>query len=349
MNNNNQNNFNFQMPPQYYQYAYEQQQYMIYRAKVLSERKKQKKELLLVGIALGTTLIAYLLLQTVSVGMLSMLGLKDAYESSPLMQYAFNVVAVHLFSMLVPFSLLALILKKNFVAPLVPTKKVSGLKAAAWVSLGMAFCLLANIMTSAIMNISKNLFGYELSQSEYDGPQDIITCVMIVISTAIIPAIIEEFSLRCCTLGVLKKYGNGFAVFVVSIIFGLMHGNVIQFVFAFTLGIMLAYITIKTNNIFIPMLIHGLNNGMSVLKTIIEFAANEKAGETVTGILFYIWGVLGIAALIYLATTKSFKFEKKPKNPYDNSFGTKVLCVLPGLALPFAILLYLTSQYVTKV
>ena len=133
MNNNNQNNFNSQMPPQYYQYAYEQQQYMIYRAKVLSERKKQKRELLLVGIALGTTLIAYLLLQTVSVGMLSMLGLKDAYESSPLMQYAFNVVAVHLFSMLVPFSLLAVILKKNFVAPLVPTKKVSGLKAAAWV------------------------------------------------------------------------------------------------------------------------------------------------------------------------------------------------------------------------
>ena len=115
------------MPPQYYQYAYEQQQYMMYRAKVLSERKKQKIELLMVGVALGTTLIAYLLLQTVSVGMLSLLGLKDAYESSPLMQYAFNVVAVHLFSMLVPFSLLAVILKKNFVAPLVPTQKVSGL------------------------------------------------------------------------------------------------------------------------------------------------------------------------------------------------------------------------------
>lgn len=126
MNNNNQNNFNSQMPPQYYQYAYEQQQYMIYRAKVLSERKKQKRELLLVGVALGTTLIVYLILQTVSVGMLSMLGLKDAYESSPLMQYAFNVVAVHLFSMLVPFSLLAVILKKNFVAPLVPTKKGFG-------------------------------------------------------------------------------------------------------------------------------------------------------------------------------------------------------------------------------
>ena len=351
MNNNQQNYYyNPQMPPQYNEaYAARQRQYMMQQAYIMSERKKQKKELLLVGLALGGTLLLYLVLQTIAVGLLSTLGLREAYESSPLMQYAFNIVAVHLFSMLIPFSLLAFILRKNFVSPLMPTQKVGKLKSAAWISLGMAFSLVANIMTSIIMNISKNIFGYELSQSEYDGPQDIITCVMIVISTAIIPAIIEEFSLRCCTLGVLKKYGKGFAVFMVSVVFGLMHGNVIQFIFAFTLGIMLAYITIQTNNIFIAMMIHGLNNGMSVLKTIIEFAINEKAGETVTTVIFYLWGILGIASLIYLVSTKAFKSEKQPKNPCDNSFGTKVLCMLPGLAIPFAILIAVTAQYVTKV
>ncbi len=349
--NNNQNNYyyNPQTPPPYYQIPTQQQQYMMYRAQVMTERKKQKKELLLVGAALGTTLIMYLILQTMAISLLSALGLKQAYQSSALVQYSFNIVAVHLFSMLIPFSLLALVLRKNFVAPLIPTQKVGGLKGAAWVSLGMAFCLLANIMTSSIMNICKLLFGYELTQSEYNDPNDIFTCIMIVISTAVIPAIIEEFSLRCCTLGVLRKYGKGFAVFIVSVVFGLMHGNVIQFIFAFTLGIMLAYITIQTNNILIPMLIHGFNNGMSVLKTILTFATNDTVATTTTTVLFYIWGLLGIASVVYLACTKSFKSTKSPKNPYDNSFGTKVLCMLPGLAIPFAILLAITSQYVTKV
>lgn len=351
MNNNQQNfGYNTQVPPQNYQSQYyQQQQYMMYRAHILSERKKQRKELILVGIALGVTLIAYLILQTVAVGFLSVFGLRDTYESSPLMQYAFNIVAVHLFSMLIPFSLLAFILRKNFVSPLVPSKKVGGLKAAAWVSFGMACCLLANILTNSIVNISKSVFGYELSQAQNDDPKDFITCIMIVISTAIIPAIIEEFSLRCCTLGVLRKYGKGFAVFIVSIVFGLMHGNVIQFVFAFAIGIVLAYITIQTDNVFLAMIVHGCNNGMSVLSTIAKFAFNDSVANGVTVVLFYIWGIAGIASLIYLASTKSFKTVKQPKNPYDNSFGTKVLCMVPGLIIPFTLLLIITSQYVTKV
>lgn len=65
------------------------------------------------------------------------------------------------------------------------------------------------------------------------------------IGTAIVPAICEEFAMRCCCVQLLRKYGNGFAVLSISIVFGLLHGNVIQFVFAFLVGLILGYITVK--------------------------------------------------------------------------------------------------------
>ena len=350
-NNQNPNNFQRrQMTAQEYQKYQQQYNYMMYQAQINSAKKKQRIELILIGVALGVTLISYLILQSLAVLSLNLFGLSDLYDKSPMVKYAFNIVAVHLFSMMIPFGLLALIFKKNFVSPFFPSKKVKGKDAVAWVCFGMSFCLAANIVVNMIVSISKEAFGYELSQNDYGGPNDWLTCFVILISTAIVPAICEEIAFRCCTLGVLKKYGKGFAVFTVSIVFGLIHGNVIQFIFAFLIGGLLGYITIKTDNVIIAMFVHGFNNGISVLSDILTFAFNEKTANSISNGVFYLWGIAGIISLVYLIKTKAFKSNKpKIKNPADNSFIVKILCLVPGLCVPFAILIWMTSFYVTKV
>lgn len=75
--------------------------------------------------------------------------------------------------------------------------------------------------------------------------------------------------MRCCCVQLLRKYGNGFAVLSISIVFGLLHGNVIQFVFAFLVGLILGYITVKTDSVVPAILVHALNNGMSVIVSIV--------------------------------------------------------------------------------
>ena len=53
--------------------------------------------------------------------------------------------------------------------------------------------------------------------------------------------------------------------------------------------------------------------------------------------------------MIYLAVKGMLKIQKQPKSVYDNSFFVKLICLMPGLFIPFVILIKLTSEYITKV
>lgn len=344
-----QNGYQYYQPPMFNMPNPEELQRMAYYK---SKRKKEINSLILTGIAIGITIIVQLLMQMLSAGAMAALGLYDVYMSSSLFQNCFNVIGVHILSLAIPFGIMALILKKNFNgAPVVPTEKTGFLKGTMWVGFGLLCCVGANYITNLVILIAKEL-GYELSQNELAKPDSIIACAALVVSTAIIPGIIEEFALRCCTLGVLKKYGKGFAVFAVSIVFGLIHGNIIQFIFAFLVGLILGYITIRTNNIIPAMIVHGLNNGVSVVNDIVTYAANEDVAENVAVGVYIGFMVLGVIGLIYLLVKKELlpkRTAPQPKEPYAVSFGTKLLCLVPGFFIPFIILIYMTSQTITKI
>lgn len=343
MNNNYYN-------PQNNQY-YQQQnaQYIMMQRQIAYAKKQQRSELVKVGFVLGGSIILYLFLQVFWASMMNTLGLSDLYNNSTMFKYAFNIVAVDLLAMFPAFGIAALILKRNFTSEFFPAKKVGKLKATAWVFLGMGCTILANYFVSFMMTFVKNVLGYELTQNEFGTSNDPLTCIVMVAATVFAPAIFEEFAFRCCALGALKKYGKGFAVFMVSIIFGLVHGNVIQFVFAFLVGLILAYITVQTDNVIIAMVIHAMNNGRSAVNDIVTTATDEKTANIVAVIIMIILGVLAVVSLVYLLITKSFKAEKKIKSLYDNNFATKLACMIPGLIVPFGILIALTKQYITKI
>lgn len=320
-------------------------------AMIQMERRKQSSKLIKLGIIIGTVIVAYLIMQVMAVTFMKSIGLSSTYETSALFQNCFNMVGVHFMSMLLPFGIMALVLKKEYKSPLIPTEKVGALKGFTWIGVGMGGCMAANFFTNFVITYMNKL-GYELTQGEILDPDSTLTCIVLVFSTAIIPGIIEEFALRCCTLGVLKNYGKGFGVFAVSVVFGLLHGNVIQFIFAFIVGLVLGYITIKTNNVLLAMTIHACNNGMSVIQDIVTYAASEKISNTVVSVIYYVWIAIAIGSLIYLANKKELlpkKEEKAPKSPSDLSFGAKLACLIPGFFIPFLLLIALTATTVTKI
>ena len=326
------------------QQAYQQQLY--YKRK----RKNEAHELIITGVVIGATIVASLVIQVV-LGVAVMYGeWKTLFNESSLFQNAFNIIAVDIFSLIIPYFIMSRILAKRYTDDLIPRKKVGRMPAFAWVCVGMGCCVGANYITALVIEIFKQ-FGYELTQSEYVKPSNALECVMIVFSTMLAPALCEEFAMRCCSLGALKKYGKGFAVVAVSIVFGLIHGNVIQFVFAFLLGLVFGYITIATDSILPAMLIHGLNNGISVLNDIVVFAAGNKAAEYVGPVCYIAWLCLAGWGLVYLLFKKKLIMKKQPKlkEPYALSFGAKLLCLMPGFAVPIGILIAITSQYIVPI
>jgi len=315
-----------------------------------NKRRKERNELIATGLIIGGTIVASLVIQVIIVTILQRTDYYSLYETSSLFQNAFNIIAVDVFSLVIPYFFMSLILKKRYTGDLIPREKIGKLPAFAWICIGMGCCVGANYVTAVVIEIFKQ-FGYELTQTELLEPSSPIECAAIVFSTALAPALCEEFAMRCCALGALKKYGKGFAVVAVSIVFGLIHGNVIQFVFAFILGLIFGYITIKTDSVIPAMFIHGFNNGISVLSDVLKYSAGEKASEYVGPVCYITWLCLAAWGIVYLVFFKK-EFKKQPRKlrePYALSFGAKLLCLLPGFFVPILILIAITAQTVVPI
>ncbi len=329
---------------------YQQQQYNEYMRRQLEInrlRRKEISELIVNGVVIGAAILAFLLVQSVIVVAFQKSSLYSLYEESGIFQNAFNIITVHVLSLGVPFSIMALILKNRFIGPLIPTKKLGAAKMSAWVALGLGASLCANIITNYVIRFVEVL-GYELSQPELKKPDSVLAIVVSFFAIALVPGIFEEYALRCCTLGVLKKYGKGFAVVAVSIVFGLIHGNIIQFIFAFMVGLVLGYITIVTDNVIPAMIIHAGNNSLSVINDAVLYFSGKQIATYVTGAITIAIAVCAVISLIYLLVKKEFlpKMNNGENKPYEVSLGIKFLCLLPGFALPFGMLIYLTTFYI---
>lgn len=68
---------------------------------------------------------------------------------------------------------------------------------------------------------------------------------LIIVVTVIIVPILEEFVFRKLILDRLSVYGNIFAIIMSAALFGLYHGNFYQLFYAFMLGLIAGYVTVK--------------------------------------------------------------------------------------------------------
>lgn len=315
---------------------------------------QEKKEIRKISFSLGCAIVAYLIIQLSAVSLLSAFGLYELYLNNPIFQDGFMIIGVSFASVAVPFGIVALVNKKRYTSPVIPNNRLKASRAFVWVAFGMGCCCILQILVSIIVTFFYNVLGLELKSSETASPNSILACFMNLIAIAIIPAICEEFAMRCCSLQLLKKYGKGFAVVAVSIVFGLLHGNAIQFIFAFSIALVLGYITVRTNSIVPAIFIHMLNNGMSVIQDTVNFIAPDtfvtadmQASSYVTSIIYILWIAVGAAAGFYLLIKKEL-VKKESKSQSVLTTGQKFIAFLSWMVIPFSILILITAQTVTK-
>ncbi|MCF0162361.1 MAG: CPBP family intramembrane metalloprotease [Fusobacterium necrophorum] len=88
---------------------------------------------------------------------------------------------------------------------------------------------------------------------------------------AIIAPLLEEVVFRGIVLRSIEKLrGTAAALISSSIIFGIFHGNLVQFVYTFIMGIIAGYVYIKTRNILFPVFIHFGNNAYASIPDLIH-------------------------------------------------------------------------------
>lgn len=88
---------------------------------------------------------------------------------------------------------------------------------------------------------------------------------MDVLATGIVVPICEELIFRYCILGSLVPINKKFAVVYQALLFGLLHGNLVQATYAFGLGCLFGYLYLTRKNLIYPILLHVSINLSSVL------------------------------------------------------------------------------------
>lgn len=97
----------------------------------------------------------------------------------------------------------------------------------------------------------------------FSGPEVLI---LEFLTVAVLPAIFEELTNRGLLLSVFEKEENDNKVIVImAVIFALFHQNIVQTGYTFIGGLVFAFLAIKTKSIVPGIIIHFINNGLSVL------------------------------------------------------------------------------------
>ena len=157
--------------------------------------------------------------------------------------------------------------------------------------------IIGNIVGLALTALIGNLI-----QSDVTNPiqtlinsSDIMLNLIII---SIIGPIFEELFFRKLLIDRTIKYGARISIILSATLFGLMHGNLNQFFYAFLLGGFFAYVYIKTGKIIYPILLHiSLNLIGSVFSLFVIESANAITQGSFT---YFDIGFIAIYVLILL-------------------------------------------------
>lgn len=146
----------------------------------------------------------------------------------------------------------------------VPSKMPEERQPMPPLALGRIYCLLTMIgfllgyLTNFLMLIVAGLRGAPVYNPVDDFSS--LPLPVTIFLTCIVAPILEELTYRRLLIPRLRPYGDRFAIIASALCFGLMHGNLYQFLYAFATGIILGYVFLKTGCLWQTMLLHAVYN-----------------------------------------------------------------------------------------
>ncbi|QHI73020.1 CPBP family intramembrane glutamic endopeptidase [Aminipila terrae] len=123
------------------------------------------------------------------------------------------------------------------------------------------------------------------------------TTISMFLYASIIGPLSEELIFRGFVLRGLEKYGEKLAIVVSAVLFGAFHGNFIQGLFAFVVGLVLAYATMEYSMKW-AMALHIINN--CIFGDVLGYAFSHFSDSTQEIIWYIIQGIFLVGASVII-------------------------------------------------
>ena len=214
-----------------------------------------------------------------------------AFESNGWFRYLLIAVSFYL----IGFPICCLILKS---IPDGPKREEENLTFGGFIKfflISYFIMVLLNLFTMGFLWIVGNFKG-----SDVVNPLENVISNSSVLATiifaGILAPIIEEVLFRGVMLNKLRTYGDKIAIITTALLFGLFHENFSQFFYAVGLGMIFAYVTLKTGTIKYSIGLHIMINMMgSVIGTQV---LNSTIATMIFGIVVWVFVIAGLILFI---------------------------------------------------
>lgn len=137
---------------------------------------------------------------------------------------------------------------------------------------------------------------------EYQNANDAFygsTIWLELLGSALITPFLEELLHRGVVYGRLRRMmGMWPAVIVSALIFAGLHFNIVQFIYAFLLGIVFALFVEKTGQLYPAVIAHIVANGIAVIRTETGFLQSTVDGSVSAWVISVVLCLLGIGGVL---------------------------------------------------
>ncbi|BEP30172.1 CPBP family intramembrane glutamic endopeptidase [Helicovermis profundi] len=166
------------------------------------------------------------------------------------------------------------------------------------VFIGISF--LAQSLSTFLLTLTNYIHPIENSYNDMLAVLKSQSIFITIISAVILAPITEEILFRGI---IFKKLHNNInlktAIVIQAMLFSFVHFNLAQTLPTFLLGVVLAYMYYKTNNLWVPIFIHIIYNGLATFITNVD-----ENMQTILAIGMHSIAVITVIYLIYLYTKK---------------------------------------------
>ena len=191
-------------------------------------------------------------------------------------------------------------------------------------------------------------FGIVPTMPDFTPPEGTIPLVLYTVSMTVAAAFLEELFFRGVVLQSLRRFGDGFAIVVSSILFAMAHGNLVQGVNVLIVGLVIGFFVLRTGSLWTGIIIHFANNALAVCMDMAFQALEQysRGTELLVAVYFAIHVFGGLLAAAYLMATYPDIWRLRPSRSRlmtGEKFRGFFLSAMPIVAVIITIII--TSRF----
>lgn len=210
----------------------------------------------------------------------------------------------------------------------------------------VAIGLLSIPVSAIVANLTSSVLeGFNVKTSSLSAPQGAVETVFFFVIFAIVIPILEETLFRFLILERLRRYGDVAAVTISAMLFSLAHSAFQSFPHTFVMGLVLAFVAVKTKSALAAIIVHFANNALSLISLIISSSQNAQKCLSSLSLLI-ICVLVGSLFVIFAFRGKKDTFQLEFKGK-EIKMGRKTSLVFTNFWVLLFIIISVSYAYVS--